>query len=95
MDFIQKDVSLPYGIFSFPFSDDGIPSGFFRKIQSAGMPRLDASFGTAGIKKDPEPNHFHRIMMETRNASARRIIMGEYLYYLWKAPLGKNIRSRS
>lgn len=95
MDFIQKELSLPYGIFSFPFSDDGVPSGFFRAIRSDGMPLLDASFGTAGLKNDPEKNHFHRIMMETRNASARRIIMGEYIYYLGKGPFGKNVRNRS
>jgi hypothetical protein len=95
MDYIRGELNLPYGIFSFPFSDDGVPSGFFRAMKTSGMPELDASFGTAGLKKDPEDNHFHRIQMETRRTSALRIIKGEYLYYLGKAPVGRNELLRS
>ncbi len=95
LEFLQKELDLGYGIFSFPFSDDGVPGNFFSAIKAPGMPRLDASFGTAGMKNDPEKNHFHRIQMEAENASARRIIKGEYLYYLGKGPVGRNELRRS
>ena len=90
MEYLRTGLDLRDGIFSFPFSDDGIPADFFSAMRAPGMPVLDASFGTAGLKKDPEDTHFQRIQMETRRASALRIIKGEYLYYLGKGPVGKN-----
>jgi len=90
MEFLQDGMDLKYGIFSFPFSDDGVPADFFSAMRKQGMPGLDASFGTAGLKNDPVNNHFHRVQMETRKASALQIIKGEYLYYLGKGPVGKN-----
>lgn len=90
MEFVRRELNTPYGIFSFPFKDDGIPLAFFREMQKEGMPGLDASFGTAGLKKDPLPFHHHRIQMESGRASAARIIRGEYLYYMAKSPAGRN-----
>lgn len=95
MEFLQKELGLKYGLFSFPFSDGGVPAEFFDQVRQAGMPRLDASFGTAGLKRDPLPNHFQRIQMETRRASAGCLIRGEYLYYLAKAPAGRNLVRRA
>jgi peptidoglycan/xylan/chitin deacetylase (PgdA/CDA1 family) len=94
MEFVQKEMNLDYGIFSFPFSDQGIPGDFFRDIKAKGMPRLEASFGTAGLKKDPVLFHFHRIQMETRKAPASRLIRGEYLYYMAKGLVGRNMIRR-
>ncbi len=94
MIYLRDALDLRYGIFSFPFSDDGVPSEFFSAMKSADMPELHASFGTAGLKNDPEENHFHRIQMETGHTSARRIIKGEYLYFLGKGAVGKNILKR-
>lgn len=90
MEFVQKEFGTGYGIFSFPFSDDGVPATFFEEIKGEGMPPLDASFGTAGLKKDPVPFHHHRIPMEAGRAPARRLLRGEYLYYLAKGLVRKN-----
>jgi peptidoglycan/xylan/chitin deacetylase (PgdA/CDA1 family) len=93
MDYISKNLETGYRLFSFPFSDDGVPSEFFGEMNSSGGPV--ASFGTAGLKNDPVRNHFHRIQMEAGKVSAPRIIKGEYLYYLFKGPVGKNVLRRS
>jgi peptidoglycan/xylan/chitin deacetylase (PgdA/CDA1 family) len=90
MEFVLQEFGTTYGIFSFPFSDDGVPAEFFRRITQQGMPPLDASFGTAGLKNDPVPFHHHRIQMETGRVPARRLIRGEYLYYMAKGLIGKN-----
>ena len=90
MEFVQKELGTGYGIFSFPFSDDGVPASFFEEIKREGMPPLDASFGTAGLKKDPVHSHYQRIPMEAGRGPVRRLLRGEYLYYLAKGPVGKN-----
>ncbi len=90
MEYIQKELGAAYGIFSFPFSDDGVPADFFEQILAPGMPRLDASFACAGLKKDPVPFHNQRIPMESGNVPAGLFLRGEYLYYLMKQLAGKN-----
>jgi peptidoglycan/xylan/chitin deacetylase (PgdA/CDA1 family) len=90
MEFIHRELGTIYGIFSFPFRDDGVPGKFFKDIRKKGMPRLDASFGTAGLKNDPLPFHHHRIQMETGKVPAGRYIRGEYMYYIAKRPVKKN-----
>ncbi len=94
MEYIQNELGTGYGIFSFPFSDDGVPGDFFREIRSEGMPSLDVAFGTAGLKNDPLPFLYQRIQMEVGRVSARRYTRGEYLYYLAKGPAGKNTITR-
>lgn len=73
--------------FAFPFTDDG-----------ASRPEIShqaLSFGTAGLKKDTWPRHLQRYPMESEaNASAAELVKTEFLYYLLKAPLGRNIIRR-
>jgi len=94
MEYLQKNQGTEYGLFSFPFSDAGVPGNFFNEIRKEGMPRLDASFGSAGLKNDPVAFHYQRIPMEAGRAGAGRLIRGEYLYYLAKSIAGKNTISR-
>lgn len=90
MEFVRNEIGTGYGIFSFPFSDDGVPARFFDEIRAEDMPPLDASFGTAGLKKDPLSFHHQRIPMEAGRVAARSLIKGEYLYYLAKSVVRKN-----
>ncbi|MFC2112038.1 polysaccharide deacetylase family protein [Bacteroidota bacterium] len=95
IEFLQKELEIDYGAFSFPFSDSGVPADFFRDLSSEGMPRIDASFGTGGLKNDPVSFHKQRISMESGKAPAGILIRGEYLYFLLKGLFGKNEISRS
>jgi peptidoglycan/xylan/chitin deacetylase (PgdA/CDA1 family) len=85
LNFIQKQFNLPYRVFSFPFTDDGVGVEFFDAIKD----KVDLSFGCAGIKDDSVSNHLQRIPME-QDKSAKDIIKEEYLYYLMKQKVGKH-----
>ncbi|MFC2115504.1 polysaccharide deacetylase family protein [Bacteroidota bacterium] len=90
MEFVRREIAAGYGIFSFPFTDHGVPARFFDEIKEKDMPRLDASFGAAGLKKDPLPFHYQRIPMEVGRIPASVLLKGEYLYYLAKGLARKN-----
>ncbi len=57
-------------VFSFPFSDRGVSSEFFRQVLGGG--ELEATFGTDGFYDDPEPRHLQRIWMEGRRIEEAR-----------------------
>lgn len=90
MEFVRNEIGTGYGIFSFPFTDDGVSARFFEEIKGEGMPPLDASFGAAGLKNDPLPFHYQRIPMEIGRIPACLLLRGEYLYYLAKGIVRKN-----
>jgi peptidoglycan/xylan/chitin deacetylase (PgdA/CDA1 family) len=94
LSFVQREFGLAHGLFSFPFTDDGVPSSFFQALSADGMPSVDATFGTAGLKLDPMGSHFQRIPMEKGRSPASRVLKGEYIYYLLKGMLGRNTISR-
>jgi peptidoglycan/xylan/chitin deacetylase (PgdA/CDA1 family) len=87
---VREAFRLSYGLFSFPFTDDGVPCSFFAAISSEGMPPVDATFGTAGLKREPIELHYQRIPMEVGRLPASRLLKGEYAYYLLKALLDRN-----
>lgn len=80
------DFGLNYKAFAFPFTDHKVKGSYFDAMKN----ELDVSFGTAGLKKKEYGSHLHRIPMEKGNLSMEGIIKAEYLYYLLKAPFGKN-----
>ena len=92
LDYVKQEFSQKNGLFSFPFSDDGISKEFFENIRKSG--EVLATFGTAGLKNDPIPFHHQRIPMEDLGLPAGMTLKGEYMYYLAKAPFGKNTMRR-
>jgi peptidoglycan/xylan/chitin deacetylase (PgdA/CDA1 family) len=94
LSFVQQQFGLSYGLFSFPFTDEGVKSSFFSAISAKGMPELDATFGTAGLKKDPVEIHFQRVPMESDRLPASFRLKGEYAGYLLKGLLGRNMIKR-
>ena len=74
-------------LFSFPFTDFGVPDSFIKKIiEEYKM----ITFGTAGIKHEPIEGHFQRIPMDSRSAdSAIGLIASEILRYRVKVFLGR------
>lgn len=72
-------------LFSFPFTDSGIPDHF---IQNAIRQYKITTFGTAGIKDDSIEGHFQRIPMDVRHSnSAVQLITNEILRYRIKVLL--------
>ncbi len=85
---IREKFGLNYGVFSFPFTDHGISARFFEKVHD--QAGIDLVFGCSGLKKDPQGHTVQRIPMEEYNPNGKQRIKSEYLYYIIKAPLGKN-----
>jgi peptidoglycan/xylan/chitin deacetylase (PgdA/CDA1 family) len=94
LKWLNKKLKPEYKYFAFPFTDEGVDSIFFDRIFSWKKPLVDMSFGTAGLKRDPYPFHFQRIPMDVTKSGARIFLKGEYIYYLLKSILGKNIIRR-
>jgi peptidoglycan/xylan/chitin deacetylase (PgdA/CDA1 family) len=80
--------------FAFPFTDFGVHKSFFSEVnRSLGTPPL--LFGTAGFKSEENPFHLQRLAMEGTEDSALSRIKKEYLLFLFKKTLGKDIIRRS
>lgn len=84
---------LDYRTFAFPFTDYGVSADFFRQLYQPGHP-LDVSFGCAGLKHEQWARHVQRVPLETQGRGAREIVNTEYLYFLLKAIVGKNVIRR-
>lgn len=69
---VREMFRLDYGVFAFPFSDDGISGEFFAMLANEGL--IDLSFGTAGLVEDEVPNHFQRVSLEKPVEAASRIV---------------------
>jgi peptidoglycan/xylan/chitin deacetylase (PgdA/CDA1 family) len=85
---IAERFALNYRTFAFPFTDFGVGKTFFESLNST--VKVDLTFGSAGLKNDPVPNHIQRIPLETAGLDAEQILKGEYLYYLIRGLFGKN-----
>ncbi|MGE4288652.1 MAG: polysaccharide deacetylase family protein [Salinivirgaceae bacterium] len=89
VDWVKKHIGVQTGIFSFPFTDSGLPKSFFQQLKT-NYPGLGATFGTAGIKNELIPFHFQRIPVEQTTWSMTQTLLFEYLYYLAKVPFFRN-----
>lgn len=86
--FVQQHLGVKPPCFSFPFTDFGVPASFFTRLREKAD--IQFTFGCAGQKQDSAPGHFQRTPFEDGSLAARRIHNAELLYYLLKAPFGKN-----
>lgn len=92
IQFLYEKYEIEDKVFAFPFTDNGVSKTFFESIFQTS--KIDFTFGTAGVKKDSVKNNLQRIPMEKNLFTARKIIGGEYLYYIFKAFLNKNLIKR-
>lgn len=88
----MKDLQTRFKVhpecFAFPFTSDGIPERIIAQIIDEGNARF--LFGTAGMKSTGIRNFIQRIPMEVAHRSAEEVLKTEHLYYLLKAPFGRN-----
>lgn len=90
LKYLRRNHKIKNPVFSFPFTDHLVSKEFFTTVYDKKNPIADITFGCAGLKNDSIPLNLQRIAMDTSNNKAKTIINTEYLYYLLKAPLGKN-----
>jgi peptidoglycan/xylan/chitin deacetylase (PgdA/CDA1 family) len=89
MDWVIRNFNPPIRAFAFPFTDDQVSLSLFRRINEANI--TDVTFGTAGLKHDSAPNHFHRIPIEhQQNWGAQKVVHFEFFYYFVRSLLNRN-----
>jgi peptidoglycan/xylan/chitin deacetylase (PgdA/CDA1 family) len=93
IDTIASSFNLPYRVFSFPFTDDGLTSAFFDELQ--GKVNLDLTFGSAGIKRDSVDTNLQRIPAELRNHSFELILKKELIYNIFLKMFRKDTITRN
>lgn len=94
IQWIKSNFKQKYKLFAFPFTDYGVSKQFFETMYSSENPLVDLSFACAGLKDELYPKHTQRLPMEMSGESARHIITKEYLAYLGKKLIGKNLIRR-
>ena len=88
IDYINKNFNQKYRTFAFPFTDYNVSATLFDIIKTKNL--ADYTFGGAGLKKEKYDFHFQRVPIEKTTDHIQRTIKNEYIYYLLKAPFGKN-----
>lgn len=73
--FITEKFALDYRVFAFPYSDIAVSGSFFHAISD----KIDATFGTEGLRKDCIDNNFQRISVEKFRYPAMRTVKFYYL----------------
>lgn len=76
--YVQEVLKVPYKVFAFPFTDDGVNTEFFDEIYSKEKPMVDLTFGTAGLKTDSHPKHLQRIAMDGTELTALQSVKAAY-----------------
>lgn len=85
---LNELTGIKSNLFSFPFTDFGIPDHIIKKIIEEYKMN---TFGTAGIKDEPIDGHFQRIPMDAwRSTSSISLVVKEIMRYRVKIILGMN-----
>ena len=74
VDYLCDRFSVDYRVFSFPFSDKGISTSFFRIIEN----ELDATFSNRGYFEDPVLFNCQRISVEKSEVAVRDALKYHY-----------------
>lgn len=80
--FVREKFEVRYGVFAFPFDDDGVSRHFFERLFRGG--EIDLTFGSAGMIDDGIPNHLPRVCMELYGAAGRHIIAYHHARSMWQ-----------
>lgn len=78
LQYVQEVLKVPYKVFAFPFTDDGVSNDFFDELYNKEKPLVDLTFGTAGLKTDSHPKHLQRIAMDGTELTALQSVKAAY-----------------
>lgn len=84
---VENKLKTDNRIFSFPFTDDGVSSEFFKTIFDENIATL--TFGTAGIKDDTYSRNLQRLPMDNCTNDIRIFVMKNFLAYYLKKLSGR------
>lgn len=88
--YVSEVYQVPYRVFAFPFTDDGVGRKFFSEAYETGHTLMELSFGTAGLKRDVHPRHLQRVAMEGTYQTAEEAVRGAYINSLLQQATGTN-----
>ncbi len=91
IQWVQSEFDLPYRLFAFPLRDHSITKQLFKEIESC----CDVTFGVNGISDDEIPFHIHRIDVESTSVRIEWVLKFEYIKFLIKRMLGKEMFKRN
>ncbi len=94
VSFIQNHFDEQHASFSMPFTDFGLTKQYFKTIYSNIQNPIECSFGCAGLKNDTFKQHIQRLPVENTKLPLKNYVYQQYMYYLLKAPFGKNTIKR-
>ncbi len=78
LHYVQEVLQVPYKVFAFPFTDDGVSTDFFNELYDKEKPLVDLTFGTAGLKTDSHTKHLQRIAMDGSELTALQSVKAAY-----------------
>ena len=87
--YIKNDLNQKYTTFSFPFTDYGLGKEVFESIYNMTDPKIDITFGVAGLRTDSQKMNLQRIPMEYRNYSSTKILLYQYFKFMAYSIIGK------
>ena len=70
---IREKFNLDYGIFAFPFNDEGLSANFFKEIKKSNL--IDVFFSADGFLDDECKINYHRFWMESTTENAKEIVI--------------------
>lgn len=88
MQFVKSLTGQEKNYFAFPFTDAGVGQNFFTQIDTYFASGVQATFGTAGLRK-AAGKHIQRIPMEISGLPVQQILNTEYRWYLLKNMFGR------
>jgi peptidoglycan/xylan/chitin deacetylase (PgdA/CDA1 family) len=94
INYIRKQITQKYSVFSFPFTDFGINNDFFNIVFDPEKPVVDLTFGTAGIRDDKIKFNIQRIPMDKNRAGAMNTIKWQFFKYLVYKMIGNQLVKR-
>lgn len=94
VNWVKSHINQTLNTFSYPFTDYGISASFFNRVFNNTDPKINLTFGTAGIKKEHFSQHLQRIPIEDYTSDMHSILKHQYLYFLAKSPFFRNTIKR-
>jgi peptidoglycan/xylan/chitin deacetylase (PgdA/CDA1 family) len=82
ISFVREKFQLPYSVFAFPHTDNGVTTTFFNQIHKSRL--VDISFGTSGMIEDIIPNNLQRISFENPLLPCKDIIALQCAKRMWR-----------
>jgi alpha-1,3-rhamnosyltransferase len=88
---VKENFNLDYAVYANPYTDRVLSLKFYEQIKG----KIDYSFGSAGLDKDPVKTNFQRILIETTGLNSKAAFNRVYIKALRNKMEGKDSIKRN